>query len=60
VNALDWPVPPFVLGNVPVTPDVNGKPEHDVKVPEFGMPNAGVVNDGLVVKATIVPDPLVV
>jgi hypothetical protein len=33
-------VPPFAIGKVPVTPDVNGKPVAFVSVPLDGVPRA--------------------
>ena len=46
--AVVEPVPPFAIGKVPVTPDVNGKPVAFVNTPEAGVPNAGAVKVGLV------------
>jgi hypothetical protein len=40
-------VPPLATGNTPVIPVVKGKPVAFVKVPEVGVPSAGVVNEGL-------------
>jgi hypothetical protein len=37
-EAVVCPVPPFAIGNVPVTPVVNGRPVALVKVPEDGVP----------------------
>ena len=54
------PVPPLVTARVPVTPVFNGSPVQFVSVPEEGVPRTGVVNVGLVVRATVVPLPLVV
>jgi hypothetical protein len=41
-------VPPFAIGSVPVTPVVNGKPVALVRVPDDGVPRAGVTSVGLV------------
>jgi hypothetical protein len=53
------PVPPFATGKVPVTPVVNGKPVAYVKIPELGVPSAGVTKVGLVLRTTL-PDPVLV
>ena len=45
-------VPPFAIGNVPVTPVVKGKPVPFVSVTEVGVPNIGVTNVGLVDNTT--------
>ena len=42
------PVPPFATGSVPVTPVVIGSPVQFVRVPDDGVPIAGVVSVGLV------------
>jgi hypothetical protein len=51
------PVPPFAIGNVPVTPVVNGNPVALVKVPEAGVPKTGAVKVGevkvLLVKVSV-------
>ena len=49
-------VPPFATGRVPVTPDVNGNPVHDVKVPADGVPMLGVVNVNPAIVAFVDPD----
>jgi hypothetical protein len=41
-------VPPFAIGNVPVTPVVNGRPVAFVNTPDDGVPSAGVTRVGLV------------
>jgi hypothetical protein len=41
-------VPPFAIGKVPVTPVVNGKPVALVRIPDEGVPRAGVTRVGLV------------
>ena len=51
------PVPPLATGNVPVTPVVNGSPVALVRVPELGVPRAGVTKVGLVA-STILPEPV--
>jgi hypothetical protein len=45
-------VPPFSMGKVPVTPVVKGNPVAFVKVPDDGVPRAGVTRVGLVDKTT--------
>jgi hypothetical protein len=44
--AVVCPVPPFAIGNVPVTPVESGSPVAFVKVPDVGVPNIGVTNVG--------------
>lgn len=51
------PVPPLATGSVPVTPVVKGKPVHEVKVPEEGVPRTGVTNVGEVLN-TLLPEPV--
>jgi hypothetical protein len=51
------PVPPLATGKVPVTPVVKGKPVHEVKVPEEGVPRTGVTKVGLV-DNTLLPEPV--
>jgi hypothetical protein len=51
------PVPPFATGSVPVTPLDKGKPVVLVRVPELGVPRAGVTKVGEVAK-TRAPDPV--
>ena len=46
-------VPPFAIGSVPVTPVVKGKPVPFVRVTDWGVPNIGVTNVGLVDKTTL-------
>lgn len=41
-----WPVPPFPIGKVPVTPVVRGSPVAFVKTPEVGVPSIGVTKVG--------------
>jgi hypothetical protein len=41
-------VPPFAIGNVPVTPVDKGRPVALVKVPLAGVPKTGAVNTGAV------------
>ena len=43
-------VPPFAIGNVPVTPVVNGKPVALLNTADDGVPSAGVTNVGLLDK----------
>lgn len=50
-------VPPFANGKVPVTPVVSGSPVQLVKVPEDGVPSAGVTSVGLVAN-TKAPEPV--
>ena len=47
------PVPPLATGNVPVTPVVKGNPVPLVNTTADGVPNAGVVNTGLVDNTTL-------
>ena len=54
------PVPPFPTGSVPDTPVDKDKFVQLDRFPEEGVPSTGVVNVGLVVRATVVPLPLVV
>ena len=58
VDAVVCPVPPLAIGNVPVTPEVNGNPVQLVSVPDEGVPKAGVTNVGDVASTTL-PDPVV-
>jgi hypothetical protein len=51
------PVPPLATGSVPVTPVDKGRPVAFVKVPEAGVPSAGVTNVGLVAN-TKEPEPV--
>ena len=46
-------VPPFAIGNVPVTPVVKGKPVPKVRVTDDGVPKIGVTNVGLVDNTTL-------
>ena len=57
--AVVWPVPPLAIPKVPVTPVDKGKPVALVNVADVGVPKTGVTNVGLVVSATVVPEPLV-
>ena len=41
-------VPPFAIGNTPVTPVVKGRPVPFVSVTEVGVPKTGVTSVGLV------------
>ena len=50
-------VPPFAIGSVPVTPVVKGKPVPLVRVTDWGVPNIGVTNVGLVDR-TLFPEPV--
>jgi hypothetical protein len=59
VPKADNPVPPFATGSIPVTPVVRGSAVALVKVAELGVPNAGVIKDGLVFKTTL-PVPVAV
>jgi hypothetical protein len=52
-------VPPFAIGNTPVTPVVKGRPVALVSVAADGVPRSGVVNAGDVASATTVPVPVV-
>ena len=45
-------VPPFAIGNVPVTPVAKGKPVAFVNVTDVGVPKTGVTNVGLVDSTT--------
>jgi hypothetical protein len=45
-------VPPFAIGNTPVTPVVRGKPVKLVATPDDGVPNAGVTRIGDVLNTT--------
>lgn len=47
-NALA--VPPLAVGSMPVTPEVSGKPVAFVRVPDDGVPSAGVTRVGDVAK----------
>ena len=47
-DALVCPVPPLVIGSVPVTPVDKGSPVALVNVTDEGVPRAGVTNVGLV------------
>lgn len=47
-NALA--VPPLAVGSMPVTPVVSGKPVAFVRVPDDGVPSAGVTRVGEVAK----------
>jgi len=53
------PVPPLAAGKVPVTPVVKGRPVQLVKVPDVGVPNAGVTRVGEVLN-TLLPEPVLV
>jgi len=57
VEAVVCPVPPFAIGNVPVTPVDNGKPVAFVRVADEGVPKDGVTNVGDVAN-TMLPDPV--
>lgn len=46
VDAVVAPVPPLAIGRVPVTPVVNGRPVAFVRVPDAGVPSAGVTSVG--------------
>ena len=46
------------MGNVPVTPVVNGNPVPDVKVTAVGVPKSGVIKIGLVSTTNLVPVPV--
>ena len=52
-------VPPFAIGNVPVTPVVNGKPVRLVATPDVGVPSSGVTRVGDVLR-TVLPVPVLV
>jgi hypothetical protein len=51
------PVPPLPTGSVPVTPVESGNPVQEVRVPEDGVPNAGVTSVGEV-DSTLLPEPV--
>jgi len=50
-------VPPFAIGNTPVTPVVNGRPVKFVATPDIGVPRIGVTNVGDVLSTTE-PEPV--
>jgi hypothetical protein len=52
-------VPPLAIGRVPVTPVVSGSPVRLVAIPLEGVPNAGVVSEGLM-DITTLPVPVIV
>ena len=56
-EAVVCPVPPLRIGNVPVTPVLSGKPVALVRMPDVGVPSAGVTSVGDVAK-TSDPDPV--
>lgn len=56
-DAVVAAVPPFAIGNAPVTPVVKGSPVALVNVRADGVPRLGVVRVGLVAN-TIPPDPV--
>ena len=47
-------VPPFAIGNTPVTPVVKGRPVPFVSVTEVGVPKTGVTSVGLVENTKLV------
>ena len=47
------PVPPLVVGSVPVTPVVKGNPVALVNVTLVGVPKIGVTNEGEVLNTTL-------
>ena len=47
------PVPPFVVGRVPVTPVLNGSPVALVRTAADGVPSAGVTSVGLVLNTRL-------
>jgi hypothetical protein len=51
-EALEAPVPPFAIGSIPNTPEVNGRPVAFVKTSAEGVPKAGVTKVGLVANTT--------
>ena len=53
------PVPPLATGNVPVTPEPNGKPVALVNATDVGVPKRGVTSVGLV-DSTVLPVPVLV
>ena len=55
--AVVWPVPPFNIGNVPVTPVVKGRPVALVNTAAEGVPSAGVTSVGDVAN-TLAPEPV--
>jgi hypothetical protein len=57
VRKVEVPVPPFAIGNTPVTPVVKGKPVALVKTAAEGVPKFGVVRVGLVAN-TKDPEPV--
>jgi hypothetical protein len=50
-------VPPLAIGRIPVTPVVNGSPVAFVKVPDAGVPRAGVTSVGELDNTTF-PEPV--
>ena len=56
-DAVVCPVPPLPMGNVPVTPVVSGSPVALVRMPDVGVPSAGVTKVGDVAN-TSAPDPV--
>ena len=56
-DAVVCPVPPLVIGSVPVTPVESGNPVQLVNVPDEGVPRTGVTKVGLVAN-TRDPDPV--
>jgi hypothetical protein len=53
------PVPPLETPSVPVVPVERGRPVHEVSTPAVGVPSAGVVKVGLVLRTTL-PVPVLV